>query len=64
MAIGDGLSDPINQMGYSNFLYETGLIDENDKPKIEAIAKEARREIIRKNWRKASDVSKLTNMKC
>ena len=58
LAIGDGLCDPINQLDYSDFLYETGLLDEGDRAVIEKFAKQTRDNIQSKNWKVASDVSK------
>ncbi|XP_031352326.1 venom serine carboxypeptidase-like isoform X2 [Photinus pyralis] len=36
LGIGNGFSDPVNQIKYSDYLYQTGLIDMNDKKKMEA----------------------------
>ncbi|XP_055918950.1 venom serine carboxypeptidase-like [Eupeodes corollae] len=35
MAIGNGLSDPQNQMNYGDYLYQLGLIDSNGRRKFE-----------------------------
>ena len=31
LAIGDEICDPIHQMSYGDFLFQTGFVDENDR---------------------------------
>ncbi|GAB0097761.1 venom serine carboxypeptidase-like [Sergentomyia squamirostris] len=42
MAIGDGLSDPINQLNYGDYLFQIGLIDHNGKKLLEEYVSAAR----------------------
>lgn len=39
MAIGNGLSDPVNQMNYGDYLYQLGLIDYNGRKQFEEAEK-------------------------
>ena len=56
MAIGDGLTDPVTQLDYSDFLYETGLVGANGKKDINELDKAVKKNIEAKNWKKASEV--------
>lgn len=54
MAIGDGLTDPINQFVYSQYIYEIGLIDEEQAKIIKSIEMEAIFHILKKQWNEAN----------
>ena len=56
LAIGDGLCDPVHQIDYADFMFQTGLLDENDRDAIYILAKEAVQKIQEKEWDKASEV--------
>ena len=45
LAIGDGLCDPINQFALGDFLFQTGLTDENGRDKLHQIEQKARQHI-------------------
>ena len=59
IAIGDGLTDPANQMDYGEFLFQTGLLDEEDTKAVEDITEKAKESIRQGKWEQASDVSTL-----
>ena len=59
LAIGDGLSDPIHQMDYGDFLFQTGFVDENDRDILKNMSKTTRDYIKAQSWGKAADVSWL-----
>ncbi|EFN61705.1 Vitellogenic carboxypeptidase [Camponotus floridanus] len=42
LAIGDGLSDPENQLQYGDYLYQIGLIDQNGKAEYQKYERKAR----------------------
>ncbi|VVC29668.1 Serine carboxypeptidase, serine active site,Serine carboxypeptidases, histidine active [Cinara cedri] len=50
LAIGNGLIDPTNQMVYSEFLYQHGLIDEGGKQRFEDLENAARSRIAAGNF--------------
>ncbi|CAI6361976.1 unnamed protein product [Macrosiphum euphorbiae] len=53
LAIGNGLIDPINQMVYSEFLYQNGLIDEDGKRLFKVQEDLARDRIANQDYRAA-----------
>jgi len=55
LAIGNGLIDPANQMVYSEFLYERGLIDNTNRQIMEKMEDEARECIAAGNYSDAFD---------
>ncbi|VVC29664.1 Serine carboxypeptidase, serine active site,Serine carboxypeptidases, histidine active [Cinara cedri] len=46
LAIGNGLIDPINQLVYSEYLYEHGFLDDDGKHQFELMENKARAEIL------------------
>ena len=60
LAIGDGLSDPINQMAYGDFLFQVGLVDENDRDSLIRMSQITNQYIRQGRWSEATEVSKLT----
>ena len=57
LAIGDGLCDPVNQLDYADFLFQTGLVDENDRDTVREVAQKCVDAINTKEWHKASEVT-------
>ena len=57
MAIGDGLTDPLTQLDYSDFLYETGLVGANGRKEVNELDNELKKNIESKNWEEASKVN-------
>ena len=57
IAIGDGLCDPLNQVGLSDFLFETGLIDTPDRNRLQEMEVKAEEAVREKDWTTATDVS-------
>ena len=57
LAIGDGLSDPIHQMDYGDFLFQTGFVDENDRDTLQNMSQITKQYIKSQSWEKATDVS-------
>ena len=57
LAIGDGLSDPIHQMDYGDFLFQTGFVDENDRDTLQNMSQITKEYIKSQSWEKATDVS-------
>lgn len=53
LAIGNGLCDPENQLLYSDYLYQLGLIDENGKTQFQVYEKKGREFIKQKNYLEA-----------
>ena len=62
LAIGDGLTDPIHQMSYGDFLFQTGLVDENDRKSLRGMSKVTKQYIRQGRWAEATDVRKRTRM--
>lgn len=56
LAIGDGLCDPEHMLGYGNYLYEIGLIDDNQKAKFNEIQDEIVSDIKAEKWTDAFKV--------
>lgn len=56
LAIGNGWTDPINQLNYADFLYQTGLIDFNVHRKFTKIQNEAIECIKKRDFGRASDI--------
>jgi len=56
LAIGDGLSDPIHQMSYGAFLFQTGLVDENDRDAMKGMSKITKQYIKQGRWAEAADM--------
>ena len=59
LAIGDGLSDPIHQMDYGDFLFQTGFVDENDRDTLQNMSQLTKNYIKTQSWEKAADVRLL-----
>ena len=59
LAIGDGLSDPIHQMDYGDFLFQTGFVDENDRDVLLNMSQITKDYIKAQSWEKAADVRLL-----
>ena len=57
MAIGDGFSDPVNMLNYGDYLYNIGLLDENEKLYFEQEEDKARNFIQQKQWTNAFEVT-------
>ena len=57
MAIGDGLCDPITMTDYGDFLYNTGLIDEVQKDWFSQKQDLIVKNINKRLWKKAFEVS-------
>ncbi len=56
LAIGDGLCDPIHQMDYGDFLFQTGFVDENDRNVLQNMSQTTREYINSKLWQNATNV--------
>lgn len=59
IAIGNGLSDPENQLGYGKYLYQIGLIDWNAAAKFEYYENKAKAYIQKKQWKEAFEMFDL-----
>ena len=57
LAIGDGLCDPIHQMAYGDFLFQVGLLDENDRDELVNMTQLTRSYIKYRRWNDATAVS-------
>ncbi len=57
LAIGDGLVDPISQIDYGDFLFQTGLLDERDSETVDEVTEKTKQFIKKANWSEASEVS-------
>ena len=57
MAIGDGLCDPINQMDYAPFLFETGLVTERARDAVLDIEARTKEMIRNREWDDAVNVT-------
>ena len=57
LAIGDGLSDPVHQLSYGEFLFQVGLVDENDRDALIGMSKISKQYIKQGRWAEAADVS-------
>lgn len=55
-AIGNGLSDPVNQLYYSDYVYELGLIDYNGRDQMAALEAKGRDFIKKEKWQEAYGV--------
>jgi len=53
VAIGDGYTDPVNQMEYASLLYQVGLIDMNQKAQMKLMQQGIADLINKKEWLKA-----------
>ncbi|CAI6361187.1 unnamed protein product [Macrosiphum euphorbiae] len=53
LAIGNGLVDPINQLMYSEYLYQHGFVDEYGKQELEELESTARVQILRNDFQGA-----------
>lgn len=56
LAIGNGLCDPENQLLYSDYLYQIGLIDENGKVQFQGYEKKGREFIKQKKYLEAFEM--------
>ena len=56
LAIGDGLCDPIHQMDYGDFLFQTGFVDENDRNVLQNMSQTTKEYINAHLWKNATDV--------
>jgi len=54
IAIGNGLSDPENQLAYGDYLYQLGLVDTLYRKKFQDKENEIREMIRKKEWKNAS----------
>ncbi|KAK4875528.1 hypothetical protein RN001_011950 [Aquatica leii] len=55
LAIGNGLCDPENQLGYAEYLYQIGLIDIATKSIVQTMVDEGIKKIHKQQWEEASD---------
>lgn len=53
MAIGNGYCDPVNQLDYGNYLYQHGLIDDNQRLIFEKYQREIISQIKKEDWQAA-----------
>lgn len=56
LAIGDGLCDPIHQMDYGDFLFQTGFVDENDRNVLQNMSQKTKEYINSQLWQNATQV--------
>jgi vitellogenic carboxypeptidase-like protein len=56
LAIGDGMCDPVNQLDLGDFLYQTGLVDEESLSTLEKLANVTRGQIENEEWTMATTV--------
>ena len=56
LAIGDGLCDPIHQMDYGDFLFQTGFVDEHDRNVLQNMSQTTKEYINSQLWKNATDV--------
>ncbi|XP_063368691.1 venom serine carboxypeptidase-like [Cydia amplana] len=57
LAIGNGLTDPVNQVVlYSEYLYQIGLVDLNERTKIEGYENKLKKHLENSEWDQASDI--------
>ncbi|GAB1860586.1 Carboxypeptidase [Camponotus japonicus] len=56
LAIGNGLCDPENQLLYSDYLYQHGLIDQNGKAEFQKYEQKGRELIKQKEFTKAEEI--------
>lgn len=56
LAIGNGLTDPLNQLCYSDYLYQIGLIDFNGKEQFRQVEEKGRQLIIQNKYPEAFEV--------
>lgn len=56
LAIGNGLTDPLNQMLYGDYLYQLGLLDLNGRDQFHALEKQGRDFIIKKRYDLAFEI--------
>lgn len=55
-AIGNGLSDPLNQLFYSDYVYQLGLVDRNGRDQIAALEEKGKQYIKAQKWMEAYQV--------
>lgn len=53
MAIGNGFSDPVNQVNYGDYLYQLGIIDSNTRDVFHKFEQQGVNYIKNKDWKKA-----------
>lgn len=56
LAIGNGLTDPVNQLLYGDYLYQLGLLDLNGRDQFHALEKQGRDFIVQKKYDEAFEV--------
>lgn len=56
LMIGNAWTDPENMLQYGNYLYQLGLIDQNGRKQFRRIESEARKNIKKKNWKRAAEL--------
>uniref|UniRef100_A0A1Y1NIH7 Carboxypeptidase n=1 Tax=Photinus pyralis TaxID=7054 RepID=A0A1Y1NIH7_PHOPY len=56
VAIASAFSDPLNQLKYSDYLYQIGLLDSKLRREMKQIERKSREAIEQKDWRAAADV--------
>lgn len=54
IAIGNGYSDPINQLEYGDYLYQLGLYDANTRDRVKEIEQQGFQMIRNEEWEKAA----------
>ena len=62
LAIGDGLCDPVHQMAYGDFLFQVGLVDENDRDALQNMTDVTKQYIKSRQWAKATNVGNSVYM--
>ncbi|XP_050304829.1 venom serine carboxypeptidase-like [Anthonomus grandis grandis] len=55
LTIGNGYSDPINQLEYGDYLYQLGLYDDNTRNEVKKLEQEGFQMIQNKEWAKAAN---------
>lgn len=55
LATGNGLTDPVNQANYGDYVYELGLVDANTRDKLHEYQALVKQYVAKEDWAKASD---------
>ena len=56
LAIGNGLTDPVNQLLYGDYLYQLGLLDMNGREQFHVLEKQGRDLIVQKKYGEAFEI--------
>lgn len=56
LAIGNGFCDPENQLKWSDYLFQIGLIDANARNQLHTLEENAVNHIRKKEWKQATDI--------